>query len=186
MEERPLKDLVKLAECGDGAARQELFAVLYDELHRVAERQLRRNSPITLSPTTLLHETFLSMQGRDASSFTDREHFMAYAARAMRGLLIDYMRGRKAQKRGGEFHITSLPTEVPESDAADINLEKMNAALEELGGEHPRLAELVDLKFFCGFSFVEIGQIMNMSERTARRDWEKARILLYRFLNESH
>jgi RNA polymerase sigma factor (TIGR02999 family) len=158
-----------------------LFITLYNELHRMAERQLRRNASMTLSPTTLLHETFLSMLGSKAG-FSDRSHFMAYAARAMRGLLIDYVRSRTAQKRGGQFQITSLPTEVPEPAGADLELDRINEALEELAGSQPRLAELVDLKFFCGFSFVEIGELMGISERTAKRDWEKARILLHRHI----
>ena len=175
---------MKSAETGDAAARQQLFATLYHELHRMAERQLKRNAAMTVSPTTLLHETFLSMLGRE-SSFADRAHFMAYASRAMRGLLIDYVRSRMAQKRGGEFHITSLPTEVPEAYTDDLQLEKMNGALEELSLEHARLAQLVDLKFFCGFSFVEIGELLGISERTAKRDWEKARLLLHRFMKDA-
>jgi RNA polymerase sigma factor (TIGR02999 family) len=181
MPDTPLAQLLQSADAGNAQAREQLFITLYNELHRMAERQLRRNASMTVSPTTLLHETFLSMLGREAS-FNDRSHFMAYAARAMRGLLIDYVRSRTAQKRGGEFHITSLPTEVPESASVDLELERINEALEELAGTEPRLAELVDLKFFCGFSFLEIAELMGSSERTAKRDWEKARILLHRHL----
>lgn len=184
MTEATLALLIASAESGDAAARQQLFAALYTELHRMAERQLKRNAAMTVSATTLLHETFLSMLGRE-SAFADRAHFMAYASRAMRGLLIDFVRSRLAQKRGGEFHITSLPTEVPAGRAEDVQLEKMNDALEELSVEHPRLAQLVDLKFFCGFSFVEIGELLGISERTAKRDWEKARLLLHRFLKDA-
>jgi RNA polymerase sigma factor (TIGR02999 family) len=177
-----LAQLVKSAGTGDIKAREQLFVTLYNELHRMAERQLRGNVAMTLSPTTLLHETYLNMLGRDASSFSDRSHFMAYAARAMRGLLIDFVRSRTARKRGGEFHITSLPTEVAETPGEDLELERINEALEQLGGTDRRLAELVDLKFFCGFSFAEIAELMGMSERTAQRDWEKARILLHRYI----
>ncbi|HEY2684042.1 MAG TPA: ECF-type sigma factor [Steroidobacteraceae bacterium] len=184
MTETTLAMLMKSAETGDAAARQQLFATLYSELHHMAERQLKRNAAMTVSPTTLLHETFLSMLGRE-NAFADRAHFMAYASRAMRGLLIDYVRSRLAQKRGGEFHITSLPTEVPEAYTDDLQLEKMNGALEELSVEHPRLAQLVDLKFFCGFSFTEIGELLDISERTAKRDWEKARLLLHRFIKDA-
>jgi RNA polymerase sigma factor (TIGR02999 family) len=107
---------------------------------------------------------------------------MAYAARAMRGLLIDYYRSRRAQKRGGAFEITSLPTEVPEPPGENIDLERLSEALEELEKSNMRLAQLVDLKFFCGFSFLEIGEFLGVTERTAQRDWDKARILLHRFL----
>jgi RNA polymerase sigma factor (TIGR02999 family) len=184
MPDTPLAQLLQSAEAGNAQAREQLFITLYNELHRMAERQLRRNASMTVSPTTLLHETFLSMLGREAG-FSDRSHFMAYAARAMRGLLIDYVRSRTAQKRGGEFHITSLPTDVPEPEGADLELERINEALEELAGSDPRLAELVDLKFFCGFTFAEIGELMGTSERTAKRDWEKARILLHRHIKNS-
>jgi RNA polymerase sigma factor (TIGR02999 family) len=175
-----------MGEKRDGDAQRThevLFATLYDELHRVAERQLRSNAAITVSPTTLLHETFLNMVGRDASSFKDREHFMAYASRAMRGLLIDRLRGRAAQKRGGEFELTRFPTEVPEAATAHLDPESIHAAMEKLSVTHPRLAELVDLKFFCGFSFEEVSGLLNISARTVKRDWEKARLLLYRFVS---
>ena len=130
-----------------------------------------------MSPTTLLHETYLNLSGR-GSVFPDRARFLAYAARAMRGLLIDYVRSRRAQKRGGAFQITSLPTELPAGGAAEEDLEGIGEALEALGAVEPRLAQLVDLKFFCGFSFAEIAELQGISARTAQRDWDKARILL--------
>ncbi len=139
---------------------------------------------MTLSPTTLLHETYIAMLGRNTGSFSGRGHFMAYAARAMRGLLIDYLRSRLAQKRGGEFVITSLPTDVAQPFGSDKELDSLQEALEQLGVTHPRLAELVDLKFFCGFSFAEIAELMNLSERTAKRDWDKARLLLHHFIQD--
>jgi RNA polymerase sigma factor (TIGR02999 family) len=108
---------------------------------------------------------------------------MAYAARAMRGLLIDYLRSRQAQKRGGEFTITSLTGESPELPA-DSDMTRLGDALDELAAVDPRLAECVDLKFFCGFSFVDIASMRSVTERTVRRDWEKARILLHQLLDE--
>ena len=173
-----LERLIQSAERGDAASREELFAVLYRELHRIAQRELRRNAFLTMSPTTLLHETYLNLSGRPGNVFPDRARFLAYAARAMRGLLIDYVRARRAQKRGGAFEITSLPTELPAAAAAESEIEGIAEALEALGAVDPRLAQLVDLKFFCGFSFAEIGQLLGVSERTAQRDWDKARILL--------
>jgi RNA polymerase sigma factor (TIGR02999 family) len=177
-----LEQLIQSAERGDAASREELFTVLYRELHRLAQRELRRNAFLTISPTTLLHETYLNLSGRQGSVFPDRARFLAYAARAMRGLLIDYIRSRRAQKRGGAFEITSLPTEVPASAAAEGELEGIVEALEALARVEPRLAQLVDLKFFCGFSFAEIAELQGVSERTAQRDWDKARILLQRHI----
>jgi RNA polymerase sigma factor (TIGR02999 family) len=182
MLQEQLERLIQSAERGDPASREELFTVLYRELHRLAQRELRRNAFLTMSPTTLLHETYLNLSGRPGSMFPDRARFLAYAARAMRGLLIDYLRSRRAQKRGGEFEITSLPTEGPAAAAADAELEGIAEALDALGAMEPRLAQLVDLKFFCGFGFAEIAKLQGISERTAQRDWDKARILLQRHI----
>jgi RNA polymerase sigma factor (TIGR02999 family) len=107
---------------------------------------------------------------------------MAYASRAMRGLIIDYARERRAQKRGGGFDITELPTVVPDL-AADVGeLQSLSDALDELAAVDAALAELVDLKFFCGFSFAEVAAMRSTSERTVRRDWSKARLYLHDFL----
>ena len=168
---------------GDGeapAASERLFATLYGELHRLARRELsRRGSNITLGATTLLHEAYLDMSARDGMVFPDRARFMAYAARAMRGLIIDYARRRYAQKRGGLFELTSLQTTVADrlTDAKD--LQEISDALDALATVDPPLAEVVDLKFFCGFSFTEIAAMRGVSERTVQRHWEKARLYLY-------
>jgi RNA polymerase sigma factor (TIGR02999 family) len=180
-----LERLIQSAEQGDAASREELFTVLYEELHRIAQRELRRGAFLTMSPTTLLHETYLNLSGRKSTAFPDQARFLAYAARAMRGLIIDYMRTRRAQKRGGGFEITSLPTEGPAHAPNDAELDGMGEALKALGEIEPRLAQVVDLKFFCGFSFAEIAGVLGTSERTAQRDWDKARILLQHHLRES-
>jgi RNA polymerase sigma factor (TIGR02999 family) len=177
-----LERLIESAERGDAASREQLFSVLYDELHRLAQRELRRGASLTISPTTLLHETYLKLSGRDSLVFPDRVRFLAYAARAMRRLIIDYVRSRSAQKRGAGFEITSLPTEEPPHAHDQTKLEGIGEALTALGEIEPRLAQVVDLKFFCGFSFAEIAGVMGVSERTAQRDWDKARILLQRHL----
>lgn len=122
------------------------------------------------------------MQQRTEVAFTDHARFLAYAARAMRNLIIDYARSRQAQKRGGRFEITSLPTELPEQVVETAELERLGAAVDALAELDPALSQLVDLKFFCGYSFVEIAAIRSVSERTVQRDWEKARILLQRAL----
>ena len=180
-----LDELVQSAEQGDAGAREQLFAVLYRELHRLAQRELRRGAYLTMSPTTLLHETYLNLAERRNVSFPDRARFLAYAARAMRGLLIDYVRSRRAQKRGGAFEITSLPTEVPDAQAQVDDLQGIGEAVDALGAIEPRLAQIVDLKFFCGFSFAEVAELLGTSERTAQRDWDKARILLQSYLKDA-
>jgi RNA polymerase sigma factor (TIGR02999 family) len=159
--------------------RSALFVSLYDQLRRIARRELRRSSgALALSATTLLHEAYFKMKERSDAAFPDEPHFLAYAARAMRTLVIDYARSRQAEKRGGAFHITRLPTEVPELQTEAADLERLSAAIDALAIHDSTLAQLVDLKFFCGYSLVEIAAMRGISERTAQRDWDKARVLL--------
>jgi len=181
--ESSLSSLIEAAETGDGSATQALFSALYSELHRLAKRELARNSGmVSLSVTTLLHEAYLDMAERGGAKFPDRARFMGYAARVMRGLIIDYVRNRQAQKRGGLFVITSLSGETPESPANESELTHISEALDKLAKVEPGLAEIVDLKFFCGLSFAEIAATQQLSERTVQRKWEKARIYLHREL----
>jgi RNA polymerase sigma factor (TIGR02999 family) len=178
-----ISSLIGAAESGDSAAADELFSSLYSELHRLAKRELaRRESPASLSVTTLLHEAYLAIAAREGNQFPDQPRFMGYAARVMRGLIIDHARSRHAIKRGGEFEITSLKTDSGENLADAKELSLISDALDELSKVEPKLAELVDLKFFCGFSFAEIAALENLSERTVQRKWEKARIYLHRNL----
>jgi RNA polymerase sigma factor (TIGR02999 family) len=178
---RAISSLIVAAERGDRPAAEGLFAALYSELHRLAKRELaRQGSPVSLSATTLLHEAYLDMAGREGPSFPDRARFMGYAARVMRGLVIDHARERHAQKRGGLFEITSLDTIAMENAVDHPELVQISEALDELVKVEPALAEVVDLKFFCGFSFAEIAAMRDISERTVQRNWEKARIYLHR------
>ena len=180
-----LSALLASAEQGDQAAAGALFTALYDELHRMARRELsRRGGGVTLSTTTLLHEAYLDISARAGTAFPDRARFMAYACRVMRGLIIDYARRRQAQKRGGEFEITAIATDIAGAVANVAELTDLNDGLAELEQAEPRLARVVDLKFFCGFSFSEIGTMMGVSERTVQRDWEKARIFLHGLLRD--
>jgi len=178
--ESTISSLIEAVERGEGSGARALFDALYAELHRLAKRELvRAGVPVSLSATTLLHEAYLDMAARSGTSFPDRARFMGYAARAMRGLVIDHVRSRHAQRRGGQFEITSLGTEVEESVFDDRELTRISDALDELAKTDPSLAELVDLKFFCGFSFADIAGMRGTSERTVQRNWEKARIYLH-------
>lgn len=159
---------------------QRLFAALYTHLRQLAERQLRGNAGAAVSPTTLLHEAYLGMSER--AVFPDRERFLGYAARVMRGLIIDFVRERRALKRGGAFHITQLPQEVPGAAPDDGQL-SISEALDELAARDPRLAEVVDLKYFCGYTVEEIAAQRGASARTIQREWEKARLLLFQQLS---
>ncbi|MCK9685455.1 ECF-type sigma factor [Scleromatobacter humisilvae] len=163
-----------------------LFAKLYDELHRIARRELARSGPdVMASPTTLLHEAYLDMAGRSPLVFPDRPRFLAYAGRAMRARVIDQLRARGAHKRGGDLHLTSLDTHIAEQVAAPRQLADIGGALDELAELEPELANVVDLKFFCGFGVAEIAALQGVSERTVQRRWEKARALLFRAIGGS-
>jgi len=178
--ESSLIALMEAAERGSKAAADALFSALYSELRRLAKCELARHgSPMSLGATTLLHKAYIEIAGKDGTSFPDHNRFMGYAARVMRGLIIDHARNHQAQKRGGQFEITSLGAEL-EHPVNDRKLVRISDALDELAKAEPTLAEIVDLKFFCGFSFAEIAAMRDVCERTIQRQWEKARIYLHR------
>ena len=163
-----------------------LFGTLYAELHRLARRELNRRGPVRgLGVTTLLHEAYISMSGKDGAAFADQARFMAYAARVMRGLIIDDVRRRRSEKHGGLFEITSLGTDEPGGACSPQSLIRISDALDELAEVEPELAEIDDLKFFCGFSFAEIAAMRRVSERTIQRNWEKGRLYLHRAIGSA-
>jgi RNA polymerase sigma factor (TIGR02999 family) len=186
MDHRTITSLFESAERGDAAASEALFAALYAELHRMARRELsRRGGHVTLGVTTLLHEAYIKMSDRDGVAFPDRARFMAYAARVMRGLIIDHVRRRHARKRGGLFEITVLETTIADRVDNERELQQISDALDDLAAIDRALAEVVDLKFFCGFSFAEIAAMHGVSERTVQRQWEKARLYLHRAIGDA-
>ena len=184
--ESPDDDAPNAAPQRNGSSSSDaLFASLYHELHRLARREAARAGPgAIVSATTLLHEAYLDMSRRDALAFPDRGRFLAYAARAMRNVVIDRARAGAAQKRGGGLDITSIDTQVAEDIAEPEMLSEIGAALDELAEVEPELANVVDLKFFCGFGVAEIAAMQGVSERTVQRKWEKARLLLFRALGD--
>lgn len=170
----------RAAVVDEGVAADGLFGVLYSELHRMASRELNRNGRFrALGATTLLHEAYLKISGSEGTVFADHARFMAYAARVMRGLIIDDIRRRRAHKRGGQVHITSLATDHADGVADPATLLKIGDLLDELADVEPDLAEIIELKFFCGFSFAEIAAMRQLSERTIQRSWEKGRLYLH-------
>src|SRR5690242_7741832 len=163
--------MTSASHTGDTPTRQQMFALAYDELRRLARRELRRAgaAALTLSPTTLLHEVYLNLQDRPSLEFPDRSRFVLYASRAMRGLIIDYARSRQTLRRGAAFEITSLPTVVPEEATDCTELLRLGDALDQLEATDARLAQVVDLKYFSGFSFGDIASLWGISERTVQR-----------------
>lgn len=175
-------NLLNLAERGDQESAGKLFSLLYAKLHRMAKQHLARQGIGSLSATTLLHETYLDMARERQSVFPDQARFMAYASRAMRGIIIDHIRNRLAIKRGGKFEITAITTGIGQKLPEDHELSRLSDALDELARIDNSLSQVVDLKFFCGFSFGEIAGMEGISERTVQRKWEKARLYLHRAL----
>lgn len=183
----PSDDLAALVARADGGApeaRERLFAVLYDELHRLARREVaRQGSSSPLGVTTLLHEAYLAVASGGALAFPTQGHFLSYAAKAMRGVLIDRIRHDRAQRRGGGVRATTLDGEHPGRDADPEELLAIHDALEMLERLDPGLAHVVDLHFFCGFAFTEIAAMHGVAERTVQRQWAKARTLLRQLLD---
>lgn len=183
---KSIGDLFDATDRGDPVAAHALFAALYDELHELAARQLRRaGGDITLGTTTLLHEAYLKVVAKERDRALDRTRFLAYSSRVFRGLVIDYIRARRAKKRGGEFAITLLgdidPADEPPDEDGD--LESLARGLEQLGEIDPDLSRLVDLHVFGGFTLKEVAALQGWSLRTTERNWQQARMLLGRIIS---
>ena len=160
-----------------------LFTSLYAELCRLARREVWRGGAREFMGTgTLVHEVWLDFNRSNSVAFDEPGRFLAYAARMMRGLVIDRVRAKYTQKRGGNVSITSLDTHNADQIEQPETLEDIGRALDELAISEPDLARVVDLKFFCGFTLSEIATMQGVSERTIQRQWEKARVLLVRAL----
>ncbi|MES2859399.1 MAG: ECF-type sigma factor [Pseudomonadota bacterium] len=180
--------LLDAAHSGDRSAMDRVLATLYQELHGMARRQLAGQHGHTLDATALVHEAYLKLIGRSsgAARFDDRAHFFAYAASAMRSVVVDYARQRLAQKRGGDQHrVTDLPEDIEGGLRLDEDMLGLDTALSRLTQVDPRLTQVVELRYFAGLSELEIAALMNRSERSVRRDWQKARMFLLASLKEA-
>jgi RNA polymerase sigma factor (TIGR02999 family) len=173
------------ARGGDRGALDRVLATLYQELHSMARRQLAGQHGQTLDATALVHEAYLKLIGRREAQFDDRAHFFAYAASAMRSVVVDYARQRMAQKRGGDLHrVTDLPEDVEGGLRLDEDMLGLDTALTRLASVDERLAQIVELRYFAGLSELEIADLLKRSERSIRRDWQKARLFLLASLKE--
>jgi RNA polymerase sigma factor (TIGR02999 family) len=173
------------ARGGDRGALDRVLATLYQELHAMARRQLAGQHVQTLDATALVHEAYLKLIGRHTAQFDDRAHFFAYAASAMRSVVVDYARQRMAQKRGGDLHrVTELPEEVEGGLRLDEETLGLDTALTRLAAVDERLAHVVELRYFAGLSELEIAALLKRSERSIRRDWQKARLFLLASLKD--
>lgn len=179
-QESMVTQLIAAHREGDEKAGDRLFAVVYDELHAMARRQLRFRKPgETLNTTGLVHEAYLKLFDRDESGWNDRVHFFSVTARAMRQILVDYARRINAEKRGGGQHHTELNASLISDTTKNVDILDLDDAMKELEKLNPRLATIVECRFFGGMSIEETGALLNVSSRTVDRDWLKAKSFLY-------
>jgi len=178
--------LIDAANGGDAEALRRLFARVYDELKRLAHIQLAKAGGQTLNTTGLVHEAYLKLAQPGERGLNDREHFFSLAARAMRQIVIDRARAQVAEKRGGgavEVSDIDAAFDVASGDLGPEALLRINDALSRFGKEEPRLAQLVELRFFAGLELEQIAALQQVSERTLNRDWRRAKVKLYLALN---
>lgn len=172
--------LLEVAREGDGEALDRVLPLIYEDLRRLARRRILAEAPgHTLHATELVHEAYMKLSGGGGPRAENRPHLMAMASRAMRQLLVDHARARRARKRGGDWKRTTLSGGAATWEIPPEELLALDAALEELD---PRQRQVVEYRFFGGMQETEIAQALQVSERTVRRDWVKARAWLYRRL----
>jgi RNA polymerase sigma factor (TIGR02999 family) len=175
--------LLHEARGGDREALDRLFAAIYDELKVIARARLRRGRDVqSLDTTALVHEAYVRLFEGSSPDVADRAHFYALSSRAMRQVLVDHFRRRNAKKRARPEHpISLLEDRIPVEARGDVLL-ALDAALERLAQVDARLAQVVEYRFFGGMTEVEIGRVLNLTDRTVRNDWRKARAWLAREL----
>jgi RNA polymerase sigma factor (TIGR02999 family) len=178
--------LIDRTDAGDGAARDELFSRLYDELRRLAHKRLTFAARNTLLDTSaLLHETYLRMAKSNDLRFEDRGRYFAYASQVMRGVVVDFARARASQRRGGGRTMVTLNTDIVHAAAADERqILRIHEALDELLCIDERMVRVVEMRYFAGLTEQEVALALGVTDRTVRRIWEKARYLLAAAMTE--
>jgi RNA polymerase sigma factor (TIGR02999 family) len=187
--EPPITRLLQLAAQGDRRALDQIYASLYPDLKRIARSRLRQQGRADgMGTTTLLHESFIRLVNASELRLVDRRHFFAYAARTMRNIIIDSAREHLAERRGGGAAHETLggdaALEIADTSTSE-ELIRVSEALLELEKIDPELAELVDMRYFGGYSETEIAELQGITDRTVRRRWDKARAWLYVALNDN-
>lgn len=173
-------ELLRQATDQDDAALKRLFEILYSDIHRMARARLAENGPLTLlDPTSLAHEAYLRLHGAGRLDLDSRGRFMAYVSQVLRSVIVDFARRRSAERRGGGVAHVTLNTEVAESVGnRDDDVLRIDEALDELEKTDPRLRQVVEMRYFAGLGNDEVAAALGVNERTVRRDWERARLLL--------
>jgi RNA polymerase sigma factor (TIGR02999 family) len=179
-----LTELLEAARNGESGAIDRVVTLTYRELRALAHQRLRGAGAIThLDTTSLVNECYLRLVKVGELKAESRAHFIAYAAHVMRSIVVDLVRKRRAQRRGGDLAPVTLDTALPDpaSTGEDLLL-RLDAALEELARLDERLVKVVEMRYFAGLTSEEIASALGVTERTVRRDWQKARLLLHREL----
>jgi RNA polymerase sigma factor (TIGR02999 family) len=184
----PLTDLLQLVAQGDRDALHRVFSALYPDLRRIARSRLRQQGGIAhLDTTALVHESFLRLVNASQLVLEDRKHFFTYAAKTMRNIIVELAREHLAQRRGGGEAVLRLDTALAGQlapPAADASLIAIHDALLALETMDPTLAQVVEMRYFAGYSEIEIAELTGSSERTVRRQWDKARAFLLATMQE--
>jgi RNA polymerase sigma-70 factor (ECF subfamily) len=168
---------------GDEAAAHTLWALVYDALRQIAQRELRRElRRPTLSSTGLVHETYLKLVGQAPVEWHNRAHFYAIACKAMRQILVDHARARRAVRRRGRQHQVPLDEALHVAETRSEDLIALDEALTRLAAFDERMAQVVECRFFGGLTAQETAEVMGLSKRTADREWRRAKTYLYRML----
>jgi RNA polymerase sigma factor (TIGR02999 family) len=173
--------LLDSARAGDAAAIDRLFGLLYADLRQIAHAKLRRGGgPTLLETTALVHESYLRLVKLQQLRVEDRAHFLAYAARVMRSVIVDLVREARAERRGGGQALVTLDTGLGDALASgDDQILAVHEALEELAAVDARMVRIVEMRYFVGLEMDEIALALGVGKRTVERDWEKARSFLY-------
>ncbi|MBC8025903.1 MAG: sigma-70 family RNA polymerase sigma factor [Steroidobacteraceae bacterium] len=180
MEDAPLTDLIREAQGGNATALNRIFAVMYDDLRVMARNRLHSHQRgMMLDTTSLVHESFLRFSRAGHLQIADRKHFLRYASVVMRSVVVDYARERLTERRGGGAEHVTLTTQACDAATeACAQILHIHDALEELGRLDERLALVVEMRYFAAMTENEIAQTLDITDRTVRRDWEKARLIL--------
>ncbi|MGA2035776.1 MAG: sigma-70 family RNA polymerase sigma factor [Thermoguttaceae bacterium] len=178
--------LLEKFEPGNRLAEEQLFADVYSELRALAARYLRRERKNhTLQPTALVHEAYLKLVGQTRVDWQGRAHFLAFAAQAMRQILVDHARRHKAEKRGGNRHHIALDDNLVVESSRNVDLLTLEDALTKLTRLDPRQARMIELRFFGGLGIAEVAKVMGMSKRSVEREWTMVRAWLRREFSRS-
>ena len=172
-------ELLRRASSDDRSAIDELFALLYEDVRRMAHGRLIGSAPSLLNTTAVANEAYLRLCNAGRLDVTSRAHFMAYLSKVLRAVIVDFARRRSAERRGGADQFVTLDTAVADSVAAtDAEVERLDDALKVLQRTDPRLKQVVEMRYFAGMSDAEIAEALGVTPRTVGRDWVRARLLL--------